>query len=154
MTTGSRIRQAREAAGMTQEELGGKCGTTKQTIYKYETGKIENIPLDRLNKIALALSVSPLALAGFDTASESLSQQMRLDIIEFGEDRAETLWKFKGFLPDLDDASQKRILALIEALSKGDKATLEALDISNAYMRASDKERQTIMLILSDYLNT
>ena len=34
MTKGEKIKAAREAAGLTQEELGRLCGTTKQTIYK------------------------------------------------------------------------------------------------------------------------
>lgn len=50
MTIGERIKAARESANLTQEELGSKCGTTKQTIYKYEIGKVTNIPLDRLEK--------------------------------------------------------------------------------------------------------
>lgn len=65
MTTGQRIRTAREAASMTQEELAAQCGTTKQTIFKYENDIITNIPLSRLSMIALALSVSPSYLAGW-----------------------------------------------------------------------------------------
>ena len=51
MTMGEKIRIAREAAGLTQEELGQLCNTTKQTIYKYEIGKVTNIPLDRIETI-------------------------------------------------------------------------------------------------------
>lgn len=63
---GERIRVAREAKQMTQEELGRICGTTKQTIYKYETGAITNIPLDKLESIAKALDVSSSYLAMWD----------------------------------------------------------------------------------------
>lgn len=66
MTVGTRIKKAREAADMTQEELGVICGTTKQSIFKYETGVVTNIPLDRLEKIAEALKVSPAYLMGWD----------------------------------------------------------------------------------------
>lgn len=65
MTLGDKIRAAREAAGLTQEELGKKCGTTKQTIYKYEIGKITNIPLDRLEKIADIVGVTTTSLLGW-----------------------------------------------------------------------------------------
>ena len=51
---------------MTQEELGTICGTTKQSIFKYETGVVTNIPLDRLEKIAEALDISPAFLMGWD----------------------------------------------------------------------------------------
>ena len=50
MTIGEKIKAAREAAHLTQTDLGRICGTTKQTIYKYETGTITNIPLDRFGQ--------------------------------------------------------------------------------------------------------
>lgn len=71
MTLGDKIRNAREAAGLTQEELGKMCGTTKQTIYKYEIGKITNIPIDKLEKIAGIVGVSTASLLGWEQ-SESL----------------------------------------------------------------------------------
>ena len=66
MTVGNRIKMAREAKQITQEELGATCGTTKQSIFKYESGVVANIPLDRLEKIAVALDVSPAYLMGWD----------------------------------------------------------------------------------------
>ena len=57
---------AREAKQITQEELGATCGTTKQSIFKYESGVVTNIPLDRLEKIAVELDVSPAYLMGWD----------------------------------------------------------------------------------------
>lgn len=66
MTVGNRIKMAREAKQITQEELGATCGTTKQSIFKYESGVVINIPLDRLEKIAVALDVSPAYLMGWD----------------------------------------------------------------------------------------
>lgn len=66
MKIGDRIRIARENKGITQEELGRLCGTTKQTIFKYESGIITNIPLDRLELIADALDVSPAHIMGWE----------------------------------------------------------------------------------------
>lgn len=62
---GNKIRQARLAKHLTQEDLAKKVGTTKQNIYKYETGIITNIPLDRLEAIADVLSVTPSDLTGW-----------------------------------------------------------------------------------------
>lgn len=74
MTKGEKIKAAREAAGLTQEELGRLCGTTKQTIYKYETGKVTNIPIDRLEKIAVAINVSASFLMGWDEPSRDIQK--------------------------------------------------------------------------------
>lgn len=65
-TIGSRIRFARESADMTQEQLGKLCGTTKQTIFKYENDIVTNIPMDRVEVIASALRVSPVYIMGWD----------------------------------------------------------------------------------------
>ena len=69
MTIGQRIKAQRELLGLTQEELGAACGTTKQTIFKYETGVITNIPMDRLCTIADKLKVSPAVLIGWEEDS-------------------------------------------------------------------------------------
>lgn len=66
---GDRLRAAREAKGMTQEELGKACNTTKQTIFKYENGVVTNIPLDRLERMADILNVAPAYLMGWNTES-------------------------------------------------------------------------------------
>lgn len=70
MNLGEKIKYAREAAGLTQQDLGVICSTTKQTIYKYETGIVTNIPLDRLEKIASALGVSSAYLMGWEEKKE------------------------------------------------------------------------------------
>lgn len=64
---GYRIRCAREAIGVTQGQLGKLCGTTKQTIFKYENGIITNIPMDRIQLIAQHLSVTPAYLLGWSS---------------------------------------------------------------------------------------
>lgn len=66
MAKGDRIRALRERFGLTQDELAEKIGTTKQTIYKYETGVITNIPSDKIEEMAALFGVSPSYLMGWD----------------------------------------------------------------------------------------
>lgn len=152
MTVGSTIRAAREAAGLTQEELGKKCGTTKQTIYKYETGKIENIPKGRIKKIASVLGISPLSIADFDTASEIISYDMDQKLYAFGSEGSEKFMKLEYYFVDFDEATRDDIVAYAEYLAEhGDSIDIPQ-KIAMAYSRASEKEKQTVRLILSDYL--
>ncbi len=65
MTKGEIIRQAREAAQMTQGELARIAHTTKQTIYKYEQGIVTNIPWERVEAIASALGISSAYIMGW-----------------------------------------------------------------------------------------
>lgn len=70
MTTGQRIRQIRKNLGISQEELGKMVGVGKQAIYKYETGVVTNIPVERLALIAEALNTTPAYLMGWEDTPE------------------------------------------------------------------------------------
>ena len=61
---GERIKHFREKRGLTQKELGEKCGIDAANIRKYESGK-QNPKLATLNKIADALGVTALDLTDF-----------------------------------------------------------------------------------------
>lgn len=70
MTVGQRIRQRREEKGVKQSELAKQIGVTKQNLYKYETGIIENISLPIIERIAFVLNCSPAYLAGWSEVKE------------------------------------------------------------------------------------
>ena len=65
MTKGERIKAAREAAGLSQTDLATATNTSKQTMYKYESDVITNIPSDTIQSIASTLHVSPSYLMGW-----------------------------------------------------------------------------------------
>ena len=65
-TTGSRIRDARKALGMTQTELAEKVGVKYSAIHKYETGLIVNLKRETISALANALNVSPAWLMCMD----------------------------------------------------------------------------------------
>ena len=56
ITVGVRIRSAREAAGLTQEELAGKLGVTQTAVSYWESGK-RDLGVADLERIAFALGV-------------------------------------------------------------------------------------------------
>ena len=62
---GDRIVTARKNAGYSQTELATAIGISKQLLYKYEVGKITNIPSDRIEKIAEITHVSPAYIMGW-----------------------------------------------------------------------------------------
>lgn len=59
------IRRLRKEKNLTMEELAKMIGTTKQTISKYETGVITNIPYDRIEKFSNIFNVTPGELMGW-----------------------------------------------------------------------------------------
>lgn len=60
-----RIKRARHHKGLTLDEVAQKVGVSRQTIQRYESGVISNIPSDNIEKIARALSTSPAELMGW-----------------------------------------------------------------------------------------
>ena len=75
MAKGDRIKALREKHGLTQEELAEKLGTTKQTIFKYETNVITNIPSDKIEKMAELFGVDPAYLMGWNEDQTSGQNQ-------------------------------------------------------------------------------
>lgn len=60
----------REQLGITQTALADMIGESKQTIYKYESGVVSNIPSDKIEAIANVLDVSPAWICGWEQDSE------------------------------------------------------------------------------------
>lgn len=58
-TTGERIRTLRQRRGLTLDDVARHLGVGRQTIYKYEHNKIENIPLENIEKMAALFGTSP-----------------------------------------------------------------------------------------------
>ncbi len=71
MTIGERIKQRRKQLGMSAEKLGDLLGKNRATIFRYENGEIENLPLDILDNIALALGTTPAYLMGWEAMEQS-----------------------------------------------------------------------------------
>jgi transcriptional regulator with XRE-family HTH domain len=65
MTVGQRIKQRRKELKMSADELASKIGKNRATIFRYENGDIENLPLDILEPIAEALETTPQHLMGW-----------------------------------------------------------------------------------------
>ena len=86
---GEKIKAARLAKGMTQEELGDILGVQKSAVAKYENGRIVNIKRSTLKKISDVLGIRPSELifeaTPLDTAdihSRILMDHDVMDMIE------------------------------------------------------------------------
>lgn len=80
---GQRIKQVREALGMTQAELARRMGySARSTINRIENGS-QAFPMKKLDKFAQVLDVTPAFLAGFTEADipEGLNKEYYIDYI-------------------------------------------------------------------------
>ena len=82
MTVGDRIRQQREAKGITQLELARRIGyTTTGAISLIESGK-RDISIDKVREIAKALDVTPHWLMGWADNPLEIKTDLELTIDE------------------------------------------------------------------------
>ena len=70
MTVGARIQQRRKELDMTAAELGRRIGKNRSTVFRYENGDIDKLPVDVLKPIAEALLTTPEALMGWEDENE------------------------------------------------------------------------------------
>ena len=66
MDKGARIKQLREAKGLSQVNLAKRIGVSKYLMNKYENNIVENIPSKNIERLAAALGTTPQHLMGWD----------------------------------------------------------------------------------------
>lgn len=71
MNIGKRIKERRKELGMSADKLAKILGKDRSTIFRYEKGDIENLPLDILQPIAKALNTTPSYLMGWEDKKSS-----------------------------------------------------------------------------------
>ncbi len=132
-TLGDRIRELREQKKMTQEELGKAIGTTKQTIFKYETGKIENIPYSRMADLARVLDTEPSEILGWKSALGTTAETEGVISIPFISQKISAGYG-EDFLSD-DSITLKRI-QIPESMARSvlDKSTLVSAEVKGDSM--------------------
>ena len=115
MKIGNRIKQRRKELKMSADELGERLGKDRSTIYRYEKGDIENLPLDILEPIANILQTTPQHLMGWE------EMQKNNDIITDAVIKMRTDGEFLslvGCLMKLDDEKRSAIKQMVLALQK------------------------------------
>ena len=74
---GKRIKEARQAIGVSAEEVAAFLGVSPATVYRYESGKIAKVPLKYAIPLSDFLKVSPAFLMGFDVEMHESSDEIR-----------------------------------------------------------------------------
>ena len=114
---GSRIRELRVIADMSQEELGRRVGVQRAAIQKYEKGTVENIPIRTIEKMANVFNVSPTYIVGWDNIVASpLAAEVRvLQGVKrfYGNDSVDLLEIFST----LNRSGRKKILSYADDIA-------------------------------------
>lgn len=82
LAIGTKIHERRIAINMSVDELADKIGRDRATVYRYENGKIENMPIGLLVPIAKALDVTVEYLLGTNQQDRPPQRTPEIDIFK------------------------------------------------------------------------
>lgn len=75
-TTGRRIKERRQELGLSAEELAAKVDISPATIYRYESGQIDGLPINKLLSICKVLNASPMDFIDWDERKDQRKKEM------------------------------------------------------------------------------
>lgn len=118
MNIGQRIKQRRKELRMSADDLGKRLGKDRSTIYRYEKGDIENLPLDILEPIAAALNTTPQYLMGWEKVQKK-NDTLSDIILKLNEDME--LLSMVETLSKLDFEKREAFKSVLNAFSTTEK---------------------------------
>ncbi len=81
MRVGQKIKQLRKQFGINAQTVADRANISKATLYRYEKGEIEKIPMAVLEKIATALGCSVLAFTNADNTKLAERETVYIPIV-------------------------------------------------------------------------
>ncbi|WP_213515202.1 helix-turn-helix domain-containing protein [Paenibacillus montaniterrae] len=133
MTTGERMRARRKELGFSADYVAEKLNVNRSTVFRYEGGDIDKLPIDILEPLSEILQTTPAYLMGWDSNAESISpaitkhEQIMLD-------------KYRK----LDDIGRYTVDTTLEAQYK--RCTEPKIDLIAAHSDDYSEEQQELML--------
>lgn len=95
-TIGERIKQRRKELGFNAEHLAKKLGVSRSTIFRYEKGDIEKVPVEVVSVLAEILNTTPEYLMGWVSNSNmekavnllnQLDDNRQTDVINYAKEQ-------------------------------------------------------------------
>lgn len=110
MTIGERIKQRRKELGISADDLGEKLGVARSTVFRYENGFIEKVPVDVIKTIANALQTTPEYLMGWEEVQKN--NDIQTDIVV----RMRTDAEFYEVVKRIYDLDREKLTSLRQLL--------------------------------------
>lgn len=117
MSTGKRIKERRDSAGISAEKLAEKIGVAKTTIYRYEKGTIEKISAETIDALAYVLRTTPEYLLG-------KTDDPNIDSTELMQGAGKTHWMSLFYDTDVYEKLLDNTSDFIKELQKNPKLAL------------------------------
>lgn len=118
MNVGERIKQRRKELKISADELGAVLGKDRSTVYRYEKGDIEKLPLDILEPIARVLQTTPQYLMGWEQVKKK-NDVLSDIVLKLNEDME--LLEMVEILSNLGFEKRQAVKPVLLALQATDK---------------------------------
>lgn len=119
---GKRIKERRKELGISAEDIADEIGKNKTTIYRYERGAIEKMPISVLSAIAKILKTTPEYLMGWED-----------DPFDYEEWLEESGYSIpEEFHPELDEYERVKKYYEFRKALETDRKTEEGSNVSAA----------------------
>ena len=110
ISKGERIKELREAKGLSQDELAKMLNISKQAVGKYEKNIVTNIPSDRVESMAIILGSTPEYIMGWEKEKAAAEERGSLVGAVAKDEDLQTMLKMYMALPEDKKKTVKRMI--------------------------------------------
>ena len=92
MNVGDRMKSMRKQQGISADQLAESIGVSRSTIFRYEKGDIEKMPIEVVANVASSLHVSLIDLMGI--SNDSISEKITEIVSKLSPDRQQNVYNY------------------------------------------------------------
>lgn len=92
MDVGDRMKSIRKQQGISADQLAESIGVSRSTIFRYEKGDIEKMPIEVVANVASSLHVSLIDLMGI--SNDSISEKITEIVSKLSPDRQQNVYNY------------------------------------------------------------
>ncbi|AQX93794.1 helix-turn-helix domain-containing protein [Lactiplantibacillus plantarum] len=92
MNVGDRMKSIRKQQGISADQLAESIGVSRSTIFRYEKGDIEKMPIEVVANVASSLHVSLIDLMGI--SNDSISEKITEIVSKLSPDRQQNVYNY------------------------------------------------------------
>lgn len=162
MTTGEKIRTRRKQLGMTVDELAGKLGKNRATIYRYENDAIE-MPASLLKPLSEALDTEPGDLMDWGELlhGETERKEKMNDILSMigdgvtveGRDQKYILFKMPTHGGALESELRSALLTLYQINLHGQESKMRTVRVLGELIASLDLKSREKLISYAEFLD-
>ncbi|RDG22069.1 multidrug transporter, partial [Lactiplantibacillus plantarum] len=92
MNVGDRMKSIRKQQGISADQLAESIGVSRSTIFRYEKGDIEKMPIEVVANVASSLHVSLIDLMGI--SNDSISEKITEIVSKLNTNRQQNVYNY------------------------------------------------------------